>query len=249
MLDKTFVHIQGIGYQTEKRLWSQGAKNWEAFLADPVAFKISRLPLASVIEVVERSPAALARGDYRFFEQRLPSRDHWRTLDAFPGRVQYLDIETDGGSDFDSVTVIGLYDGTTLRQFVRGENLLQFEEALDETALLVTFYGGGFDLPVLRRAFPRMRFDQLHLDLCPALRRLGLRGGLKAIEKALGMERSQETTGLSGWDAVRLWREWRYGSREARDLLLSYNAEDVVNMAPLARLAYNQLSERTFSIE
>lgn len=249
MLEKTFVHIQGIGYQTERRLWSQGAVSWEAFLNDPVAFKIPRLPLASVLDVIQASPSALQRGDHRFFQQRLPARDHWRALHAFPGRVQYLDIETNGGSDFDSVTVIGLYDGTTLRQFVRGENLLEFEEALDDTALLVTFYGGGFDIPVLRRAFPRIPFDQLHLDLCPALRRLGLSGGLKAIEKTLGMERSGPTSGLSGWDAVRLWREWRWGSTESRELLLAYNAEDVLNMAPLARLAYDQLVERTIPTE
>src|SRR3712207_8550067 len=51
-------------------------------------------------------------------------KDHWRALNAFPGRVSYLDIETDGGTDFDNITVIGLYDGQRLQQFVRGQNLL-----------------------------------------------------------------------------------------------------------------------------
>lgn len=247
MLEKTFVHVQGIGYQTEKRLWTQGADCWQSFLADPASFRIPRLPLASVLDVVSRSPDALDRGDYRFFQQRLASRDHWRALHAFPGRVVYLDIETDGGTDFDSVTVIGLYDGSELKQFVRDRNLLEFEEALDETALIVTFFGSGFDIPVLRRAFPRMPFDQLHLDLCPTLRRLGLKGGLKSIEQQLGLARSVETTGLGGWDAVRLWREAKWGSEEALQLLLSYNAEDVINMAPLARFAFDRLSERAAS--
>jgi uncharacterized protein YprB with RNaseH-like and TPR domain len=244
MLEKTFVHAQGIGYQTERRLWQQGADCWSSFLADPGGYRLAAARLAVVLDTVSRSPAALERGDFRFFQQRLPTRDHWRALHDFPGRVAYLDIETDGGTDIDSVTVIGLYDGTEMRQFVRGENLLDFPEALDETAVLVTFFGGGFDIPVLRRAFPKLRFDQLHVDLCPTLRRLGFRGGLKSVERQLGLARGPETEGLSGWDAVRLWKEWRWGSAAARERLLAYNAEDVLNMVPLGDFAYRALAEK-----
>ena len=244
MLEKTFVHVQGIGYQTERRLWDQGADCWNTFLADPTAYQVSRTRLPILIDTVSRSPDALARGDYGFFRERLAQRDHWRALRDFPDRVVYLDIETDGGTDFDNVTVVGVYDGKQLRQYVRGENLLDFPEAMENAALIVTFFGGGFDIPVLRNAFPRVRFNQLHLDLCPTLRRLGLAGGLKSIERQLGIERSPETAGLNGWDAVRLWREWRYGSKEALDVLLRYNGEDVLNMAPLADVAYYGLSKR-----
>lgn len=244
MLEKTFVHVQGIGYQTERRLWEQGADCWSTFLADPTAFQVSCARLPHLIDTVSRSPEALRRGDFAFFRERLAQRDHWRALRDFPGRVVYLDIETDGGTDFDNVTVVGIYDGQRLRQYVRGENLLDFPEAMEDAALIVTFFGGGFDIPVLRNAFPRVRFDQLHLDLCPALRRLGFSGGLKSIERQLNIQRSPETAGLNGWDAVRLWREWRYGSKEALEILLRYNGEDVLNMAPLADLAFFGLSQR-----
>lgn len=244
MLERTFVHVNGIGYQTERRLWEQGADCWSSFLAEPARFRVPRSRLELLEDTISRSPEALARGDYRFFGERLAQRDHWRAWQSFPGRVVYLDIETDGGTDFDSVTVIGLYDGREIRQYVRGENLLDFPEAMEDVALLVTFFGGGFDIPVLKNAFPRVRFDQLHLDLCPTLRRLGLSGGLKSIERQLGIERSRETSGLSGWDAVYLWRQWRYGSEEAREILLRYNAEDVVNMVPLADLAFTGLSNQ-----
>lgn len=244
MFQKTFCHVHGVGYPTERRLWEQGAGSWEAFLASPTAFKAARSRLAAMLETIAGSEAALARGDHRFFLERLPSRENWRALRAFPDRVAYLDIETDGGTDFDSITVIGLSDGRRLRQFIRGENLLEFEEAIEGVAVLVTFFGGGFDLPVLRRAFPRVRFDQIHVDLCPTLRRLGLRGGLKAIEAQLGIRRSRETAGLSGWDAVRLWREWRWGREASLRTLLAYNAEDVINLEPLSRLAYKELEER-----
>jgi uncharacterized protein YprB with RNaseH-like and TPR domain len=247
MLEQTFVHVNGVGYQTERRLWAQGADCWSTFLSEPSRFQVPRSRLALLEETISRSPEALARGDYRFFCERLAQRDHWRAWTAFPGRVAYLDIETDGGTDFDSVTVIGIHIAGELRQYVRGENLLDFPEALEDAALLVTYFGSGFDLPVLRHAFPRLRFDQLHLDLCPALRRLGMSGGLKHIERQLGIDRSPETAGLGGWDAVRLWRQWRYGSQESLDLLLRYNAEDVVNMIPLADLAYSGLSQLTLT--
>jgi uncharacterized protein YprB with RNaseH-like and TPR domain len=81
------------------------------------------------------------------------------------------------------------------------------------------------------------------------LRRLGLSGGLKSIERQVGIQRSRETAGLSGWDAVRLWREWRRGSEEAREVLLRYNAEDVVNMVPLADLAYTGLTQQLFAAD
>ncbi len=244
MLEKTFIHIDGIGYQTERRLWERGAESWSHLLAAPAQYRLPKARLPKVLDVLGRSGPALERGDYRFFAERLPQREHWRALPHFAGRTVYLDIETDGGTDFDSVTVIGLYDGSVLRQFVRGENLLEFEAAMEDVALIVTFFGGGFDIPVLRNAFPRVRFDQLHLDLCPTLRRLGLRGGLKSIEREVGLSRSEETRGLNGWDAVRLWKEWRWGREASLRTLLTYNAEDVVNMAPLAELAYRELFAR-----
>ena len=244
-LQRSFIHTHGIGASSERRLWAQGADSWATYLADPASFKVQKSRLELLQETVGRSPDALLRGDFRFFGSRLPRREHWRAWTAFPGRVAYLDIETDGGTDFDNVTVVGWYDGLRMRHFVRGENLLDFPDAVEEaeTAVVVTYFGNGFDLPVLRNAFPRLRFDQLHIDLCPTLRRLGFMGGLKSVEYQLGIDRSPATAGLNGWDAVRLWREWLWGSREALELVLAYNREDVMNLVPLAGIAYNALAE------
>ncbi len=244
MLERTFLHLPGIGARTEMRLWQRGIRSWEQLSRTGRDLPIPGARLPAVLDRAMRSRAALEAGDHRFFAEYVPQKEHWRAFQAFPGRVAYLDIETDGGRDFDSVTVIGLSDGVELRQFIRGENLLDFRDALDDVSLLVTFFGSGFDIPVLREAFPDVRFHQMHLDLCPTLRRLGLRGGLKSIERQLGLSRGTETEGLGGWDAVRLWGEWLRGSRDALKTLLAYNGEDVSNMAPLARFAYRELSER-----
>ncbi|MBM3457987.1 MAG: exonuclease [Armatimonadetes bacterium] len=244
MLGKTFVHVPGVGEKTEHRLWGQGAHSWEHFLAEPTRFPLPDARLAEAIEIVSRSLTARQRLDHRFFAERLKPGDHWRALPEFADRTAYLDIETDGGRGPDCVTVIGLYRKGEVQQFIRGENLLAFPDALEEVSLLVTFFGTGFDLPVLRETFPRLRFEQLHVDLCPTLRRLGFRGGLKRIERELGIGRSGDTVHLVGSDAPRLWSEWLWGHRESRDRLLRYNAEDIVNLAPLAELAYERLARK-----
>jgi len=82
------------------------------------------------------------------------------------------------------------------------------------------------------------------VDLCYLLRRLGLTGGLKHVERQLGISRRPEVKGLDGLDATRLWREYRRGSREALDLLLTYNKEDVVNMEALLAYGCAEMARR-----
>ena len=70
----------------------------------------------------------------------------------------------------------------------------------------------------------------MHTDLMYPLRRIGYAGGLKAIEQVRGVMRSEDTTKITGFDAVRLWHEYERGSDDAFELLLKYNREDVVNL-------------------
>ena len=113
--------------------------------------------------------------------------------------------------------------------------------AVRPAKLLVTFNGSRFDLPFLRKAFPRFGLDLIHMDLLHPLRRLGFAGGLKSIEEEMGISRSDETTGLRGIDAIRLWHAYERGDDDALDLLLAYNMEDVVNLEPLAEFTYEAL--------
>jgi uncharacterized protein YprB with RNaseH-like and TPR domain len=243
MLTRTFVHLPGVGYATEARWWREGLLDWHAFLAH--AEGTARLsPLAGLLR---ESCARLAARDHRYFARTLARRDHWRAAPEFADRVAFLDIETTGGPSGEEITVIGLADGHSMRAFVKGRDLEEFPAALAPYGMLVTFFGTGFDLPMVRRRFPELVFDQLHVDLCHALRRMGYRGGLKRIEAELGLVRAAETRGLSGWDAVRLWQEYRRGSREALELLLAYNREDVLNLRELLAVAYTGLREQTMA--
>ena len=244
MLTNSFLHIRGVGPLTERRIWQRGVQTWQTFLADPRAAGLSANITARIAESVACSVDCLQRDDHRFFAIALPRREHWRAYPEFSHRVAYLDIETTALQG-DDVTLIGVYDGERVRTYMKGQDLHQFAEDIADYSLLVTYYGACFDLPFLRRRFADLILDQLHIDLCPVLRRLGLTGGLKNIERQLDIQRSPETSGLDGWDAVRLWREWERGSKDALELLKRYNGEDVVNLETLMRYAYQGLRAQT----
>lgn len=243
MLSSSFIHIRGIGPITEQRIWAQGLRDWDAFLANPAMAGLSARRTVSLVESVALSREHLRRENHRFFSEVLTPREHWRAFPEFAHRIAYLDIETTGTAERDAITLVGLYDGTRSRLYVKGEDLQDLAQDIGEFGLLVTFFGSSFDLPFLRRRFPHVRFDQLHIDLCPALHRLGYKGGLKRVEQQLGLSRSPETQGLDGWDAVRLWREWQRGSHEALALLKRYNTEDIVHLETLLEFAYPRLRE------
>lgn len=241
MLRATFCHAQGIGISTEQRLWNAGVRDWETALG-AVSLPLKESAKLLLLKTAEASLAALERHDSRWFQTHLPSRELWRGAQAFGERVAYLDIETDGGYGADSVTVIGVYDGFDSRIYVKGCDLDRFEREIQSYDVLVTFFGTGFDLPFLRRRFPGLPLDQLHIDLCPALRRLGYTGGLKSIEHQLGISRGEDVEGMSGMDAVYLWSAWsRQGNRAALERLLAYNRADIENLKLLLEFAYPRL--------
>ncbi len=241
MLVQTYIHIPGITQEIEVSLWRQGASDWETLLETPDRWRIPEPYRSALIAGVERSIEAFEEGNYPYFATRLPPREHWRAYEEYRHETAFLDIETDGAN---TITVIGVYDGEEVYQFVQGDNLDEFPDFIREFSMLVTFNGLHFDLPMINRQFPSLAFDQLHLDLCPTLRRVGLRGGLKRIEELLGLVRDPDLEGMDGMDAIRLWKAYRLGHHSALETLLRYNREDIVNLKPLANLAYTRLRER-----
>lgn len=144
----------------------------------------------------------------------------------------YLDIETTFSG---AISVIGLYcPGRGTTQLVGGGVTdLNLYTALADVRTLVTFNGSGFDLPVIRkRLLADLRAEYDHRDLLYVCRKRGLRGGLKIVEQRLSIARM--STGLSGSDAPRLWDRYeRTHDPIALQTLLTYNYDDVVNLAVL----------------
>ena len=59
---------------------------------------------------------------------------------------------------------------------------------LEQTDLFVTFFGSGFDIPYLQRAFSQSHFRSPHFDWCVPIQRLSLQGGLMAVERELPID-------------------------------------------------------------
>lgn len=244
MLKRTFIHLPGVGEQTEVQFWRQGLHTWEDFLAAREVPGLGRERLTFLRARVQES---LDQEDNpAYFGPLLPHAERWRLFRRFRERAAYLDIETTGYTwPGLQVTVVGLYDGHDMRQFVHGKNLREFPEALKDLDLIVTFNGSQFDLPVLRAYFPEIKLPPVHLDLRFILARLGFKGGLKKIEPRFGIRRPPEVDGLDGYEAVLLWDRHCRGDYHALPQLLTYNREDVVNLETLmdeaCRLAESRL--------
>jgi uncharacterized protein YprB with RNaseH-like and TPR domain len=240
VLGRSFLFLPGIGPTRESRLWRRGVDSWSAYRALPRVpgirphLKAKHDHLLEVAEAGHRDPGFVAR--------LLPAAEHWRAWRAFGHEAAFLDIETTGDRT-NAVTVVGVRYRGQSRAFVRGkdytpENVTSF---LDGAKLLVTFNGATFDLPVL--ASEGVRFPAApHVDLRVVFSRLGYAGGLKKIEEQLGLARHDAVRGLSGYDAVKLWRKWESrGDEEALRTLVAYNVADFENLEPLAAFACDKL--------
>ena len=249
MLTSTFVFLQGVGPATERRLWKQGLLDWGSFVKQPSIDGLSSERKSLYDRELTLAQSEFDTGDLHALATRLQQREHWRFYDSCRSDILYLDIETTGLSCHDpagTVTVVGLHRNGHTIHLVQGEPLIanRLQAELNQSRLLVTFFGSCFDVPYLRAKFPDLRFRIPHFDLCLAARRLGLRGGLKHLEQEFGIERKAGIHGLNGLDAVQLWFEWQQGDSTARDTLLAYNAADTESLVPLAALVYKEMMLR-----
>jgi uncharacterized protein YprB with RNaseH-like and TPR domain len=245
VLSQTFIHLPGIGPVTERELWANGIRTWDDFIdCDGLPGRAGRQ--ADLLQaLVRQSRERLRDSDAAYFAATLPNSELWRLYGDFRHRAAFLDIETTGLSpEYAEITMVGLLDFGSYRAFVHGENLEELREAIEEYDLVVTFNGASFDLPFIEYKFGRMFARTAHIDLMFPLRNLGLRGGLKAIEKRLRVGRPSELSTLNGFDAVRMWHMWQMGDAGARRTLIRYNAEDVASLPRLADIVYNRLADR-----
>ena len=184
MLTRSFIQVPGVGPVTEQRLWECGICSWRDLLA-----RRERAPLGPacrdrICRGVERSQQALQNEDWMFFYSALPSREQWRMLSLPSARTAYLDIETTGLTPgYDRITCVGLYDGERAQAYVRGQNLEQFAEEIQDYDLLVTYNGKSFDVPFIRRELG-VPLDVAHVDLRHVCASVGLKGGLKGAEES-----------------------------------------------------------------
>ena len=151
----------------------------------------------------------------------------------------YLDIETTGlAPEYCEITVVGIhlvgkYVTRTIQLVGRQVNMENTLAALRNVEIIYTYNGSRFDLPFIdRRLGVHLASLCPHHDLMYDCWRHDLYGGLKKVERQLGINR--RLPDINGFEAVRLWRRYVHNCDEAAlATLLEYNREDVENLKTL----------------
>lgn len=232
MLTRSLCCFRGVSVSAERKLWRAGCLTWDYL---PQAGRVlSPRKAADLAAQMPELRAALEGRVADYFLKRLPTGHRLRVWPGFADGVAFLDVETTGLGSRDELTLIGLWQAGRMLSFVRGRNLCEFLGIWRSIDVLITFNGTRFDLPMLARTFDLTCLPP-HIDLMHEARVYGYTGGLKSIERSLGIRRLANEEG-DGEMAVRLWRSHAdEGNNSSLMRLLQYNARDVRSLVALSR--------------
>lgn len=238
-LENSFILADGVGETTERRLWERGVTHWE----DVLDGAVSGARGENLRRFVQRARPRLESDDAPFFESQLPGGEYWRMAENF--EVAGFDIETTGlDAETSVVTTVSVHRDGETETLVRGRDLTaaNLRREFDAADVLVSFNGKRFDVPFLESAFD-LEVTTPHLDLMYPARRVGLTGGLKAIERAVGIDRESD---VDGREAVELWHRYQAGDEAALDRLVRYNRLDAENLLALTDAVVDRLDGEVF---
>jgi uncharacterized protein len=245
MIQNSFLFLERIQGGIETSLWKQGIENWDLFLGTKKIRGLSPKRKYYYDRKILEARSALYNQDSTYFKRCLPPSEFYRLYDFFKEDSVFLDIETTG-LDFrsDDITVIGLFDGLKTKTMIKNINLdfKSLKDELDKYKLIITFNGGSFDVPFINKKYPGLLPDIPNFDVMVAAAKLGLKGGLKKIEKNLGIKRGNIVVDFNGGDALTLWKMYKAtGDDHYLNLLVEYNEEDIINLKKIADYCVEKL--------
>jgi uncharacterized protein len=242
LIDECFIHLDGIGEKTSEKLKELGFINWQQCMDNSDSLPFNGKKRDKFIQKVQDSQRAVEESDIDYLVNSYPVKEHWRILAEFFHEATWFDIETTGITWYNNhTTVISAYRDGELLDFRFGENLDDFLELVDRSRLLVSFNGSGYDIPFLEQTYHIPSLNCPHVDLRWMSYHRGYRGGLKSIEKSVGIERPGEVSGVDGLEAIDLFYRWQDGDKEAGWKLMVYCRADVISSYILG---YRLLLER-----
>jgi len=248
MIQNTFLFLERIKRGIESNLWQQGIHDWDRFLNINRIKGIGKARKLYYNRKITEARTQLYNQNSSYFKNILPSPEYYRLYDYFKDQAVFLDIETTGLSPFYSeITMIGLFDGIETKTMIKGINLdaKALKQELKKYKLLITFNGSSFDIPFIEKQFPGILPNIPNLDLRTTTKKLGLTGGLKNIEKKLGIRRRKIIGEFYGGDALTLWKMYRStGDDYYLKLLVEYNEEDIINLKTIAEYCIKNLNKK-----
>ncbi len=253
MLTSSFIFAKGMSEELERALWAHGLTSWALVRRHPEEATAVLGPARAqrLLEAIGAAEKACEARDLAHFRASWPAAMLWRLWRGYvaPERIALVDIETTGLTPgYDQITVIGLADAAGARAFVSGRpqgadaGLDAFPAAIRAYDLVATFNGTAFDLPFIERHFKDsgFRFEMPHLDLMLFARGLGMGGGLKDMEKQVGIVRDKQVQGVDGRAAIDLWAQWKHGDHAALAKLVAYCKADCANLRAFADHLYDR---------
>ena len=178
MIRQSFIFLDRISQDMEKRIWQQGIEDWNSFIGAKRIDGISKFRKGHYDRQINEAKKHLYSANSAYFANMLTKGETWRLYPFFKEDAVFLDIETMGY--YGNITVIGLFDGIDTKMMVRGINLEKeiIKKELSKYKLIVTFNGSSFDLPVIERYFQGVLPYIPHVDLRHVFSKIGLTGGL-----------------------------------------------------------------------
>jgi hypothetical protein len=246
MLQNTFIHVPRITRNTEVSIWKNKIHTWNDFLNKSDKLELSSSKKSLISNTLHNSIDALKKKKFEHFSN-IPQNQHWRLYNELKEHTCFLDIETTGLSKhYNNITLIGIHGNEGTKIFQNGKNLDKFQNELNKYSMMVTFNGRCFDIPFIQAKFPDLELPQYHSDLRFMMAELGLRGGLKSIERQRGITRDEELAAVDGFEAVRLWHKYQRGDNNALITLKNYLTADVENLKTLMTGAFTELKKKNF---
>lgn len=232
-----FLHLPGFGPKKVEALRASGIVCWSDLLHH------HHLDLPGLedsapewVKAIWRDEQAVAAKNLSHLVNTLHRSDHWRILADFLDQATYLDIETTGDQQRPEITLIIAKHKGRLHTYTAEHNLDEFLHLLDDITMLVTFNGASFDVPQMENHFHIPLRDVAHIDLRWVCYHTQMRGGLKEIERAIGLIRPTDLIGMDGAEADWLWQRWKAtGNPALLNRLTRYCAADVIGLEHLSR--------------
>ncbi len=239
MIRESFVFLEKCSTRRELSFWKQGIKDWQEFLGKEKIIGIAVAKKEFYNRKIREAQQALSVDNATYFVGKLPGKEMWRLYPHFKEDCCFLDIETDS---YGKVVLVGISNYYNTNTFVRGFNLEKnlLEKELGKYKIIITFNGSSFDLPKLKKQL-QLEVGMPHIDLKPLCVNLGLKGGLKEVERILNLKRPAHLYG----NPVELWKAFHAsGDKEYLELLIDYNKEDIENLKGVMNHVYRKLKEK-----
>ncbi|MFH1275475.1 MAG: ribonuclease H-like domain-containing protein [Candidatus Woesearchaeota archaeon] len=241
MIKNSFIFLEKVSKRKEQSIWKQNIKDWSSFLNTDKIKGISKTSKYYYNRKIKEAQQALSEERPLFFIDKLPKIEIWRLYEYFKDETCFLDIEVDS---YGKIILVGISNYYNSNFFVKGVNLNSYsiQKELSKYKIIITFNGSSFDLPKLKKQLKiEIKPSIPHIDLKPLCINLGLKGGLKEVEKILNLKRPPHLNG----NPVDLWKAFHAsGDREYLDLLIEYNREDIENLKGVMNWCYKELNKQ-----